>query len=360
MSVELLLRFLGGILAGATASQMFARLLDPNEPPLTAALLLFAVAAAFFAVGFALTPYVTTVPFFWFRERILQASGSDYLVGGLGLIIGLVCGVLLQPPLSLLPGGLGNWLPIIASLALAYLGMTTMIHHKRAVLALFGAARERAQAQFAPGGERVLVDTSAIIDGRIAEVAQTGFLFCTLVVPRFVLAELQQVADSSDASKRARGRRGLDVLEQLQRHSLAPVEIVDIDPDGAADVDTKLVRLARERDWPLLTNDYNLNRVAALQGIRVLNINELANALKPICIPGDVLQVRLVHEGKDPGQGVGYLVDGTMVVVENGSRQIGEEVAIVVTRAIQTAAGRIIFGRLRERPAAASRAAAEG
>jgi uncharacterized protein YacL len=125
-------------------------------------------------------------------------------------------------------------------------------------------------------------------------------------------------------------------------------------------VDTKLVRLARERDWPLLTNDYNLNRVAALQGIRVLNINELANALKPICIPGDVLQVRLVHEGKDPGQGVGYLVDGTMVVVENGSRQIGEEVAIVVTRAIQTAAGRIIFGRLRERPAAASRAAAEG
>ena len=359
MSVELVLRFIGGILAGATASQMAAGLVEPTEPPLRAALLLFGVAAACFAVGFALTPYVTTVPFFWFRERILQASGSDYLVGGLGLIIGLVCGVLLQPPLSLLPGGLGTWLPITASLALAYLGMTTMIHHKRAVLALFGAARDRAQAQLGPASERVLVDTSAIIDGRIAEVAQTGFLFCTLVVPRCVLAELQQVADSTDPGKRARGRRGLDVLEQLQKQSLAPVEILDSDLDGAPDVDAKLVRLAREHEWALLTNDYHLNRVAGLQGIRVLNINQLAIALKPLCVPGDVIQVRLVHEGRDAGQGVGYLVDGTMVVVENGSRQVGEEVPVVVTRAIQTAAGRIIFGRLRERPAAVGRPLAE-
>ena len=349
MSVDLVLRFLGGIIAGATASQMLAGVVDTADSPLRASLLLFSVAAAAFAVGFAVTPYLTTVPFCWFRDRVLHASASDYLLGGVGLLTGLLCGLLLQAPLSHLPGGLGDWLPVAASLAFAYLGVTTMIHHKRELLALFTASRKALPAPLAPGNQHVLVDTSTIIDGRIAEVAQTGFLFCTLVVPRFVLAELQQVADSSDAGKRSRGRRGLDVLEQMQKQALSPVEIADLELDSAPDVDSALVRLARDREWPLLTNDFNLNRVASLQGIRVLNVNELANALKPICIPGDVIQVRLVHEGKDPGQGVGYLVDGTMVVVEAASRQVGEEAAVVVTRAIQTAAGRIIFGRLRDR-----------
>jgi uncharacterized protein YacL len=355
VSVELVLRFIGGILVGTTTSQMVASHLDPAEPPLRASLLVFSIAAAAFAFGFTVTPYLTTVPFVWFRERVLHAEGADYLAGAIGLVLGLFCGALLQGPLSLLPGSLGRWLPVVASLLSAYLGMISMIQHKRELLALFGGARESARRHVATGGERVLLDTSAIIDGRIADVGETGFLFCTLVVPRFVLAELQQVADSVDGSRRARGRRGLEILEQLQKHSKAPVEIVDLDVDGALDVDSKLVRLARAQDWALLTNDYNLNRVAALQGIKVLNVNELANALKPICIPGDTILVRLVHRGKDKDtgrdsdQGVGYLPDGTMVVVETASRLVGEEIEVVVTRAIQTAAGRIIFGRPKDR-----------
>jgi uncharacterized protein YacL len=353
VSIDLVLRFIGGILAGVTAgvttSQVVPALLDPAEPQVRILLLTFSIAAAAFAVGFTITPYITIVPFFWFRERVLHASATDYLVGGVGLVIGLFCGNLLQAPLSSLPGNLGNWLPIAASALFAYFGVITMVQHKRGILELFGGARESVRGRvLAGGGDRVLVDTSAIIDGRIADVAQTGFLFCTLVVPRFVLGELQQVADSADANKRARGRRGLDVLEQLQKNSLAPVEIVDLEVEGPLDVDSKLVRLARSRDWSLLTNDYNLNRVAALQGITVLNINDLANALKATCIPGDIIRLRIIHPGKDSGQGVGYLADGTMVVVEGASRLVGEESDIVVTRAIQTAAGRIIFGRLKD------------
>jgi uncharacterized protein YacL len=346
VSIELVLRFIGGIVAGTTASQMALAAIDPAESAVNTSLAVFSIAAATFAVGFAVTPYVTIVPFVWFRERVLHASAADYLVGGVGLILGLLCGNLVHSSLTTLPGGLGNWLPIVGSLLFAYIGVISMIHHKRELVSLVSGIRGGLPGRARPGGERVLVDTSAIIDGRVAEVGQTGFLLGTLVVPRFVLAELQQVADSPDPTKRARGRRGLDVLERLQKSSLAPIEITDVDADGAVDVDTKLVRVARAHDWPLLTNDYNLNRVAALQGIRVLNINELANALKPICIPGDMLRIRIMHEGKDAGQGVGYLPDGTMVVVENASRLVGEENDIVVTRAIQTAAGRIIFGRL--------------
>jgi uncharacterized protein YacL len=351
VSIDLVLRFIGGILAGVTTYHMANASLNLAEPQARAALLAFSIASLAFAVGFTITPYVTIVPFFWFRERVMHASATDYVVGGIGLVIGLFCGNLLHAPLSSLPGDLGNWLPIAASALFAYFGVITMVQHKRGLLELFGGTRESVRGRvLTGGGDRVLVDTSAIIDGRIADVAQTGFLFCTLVVPRFVLGELQQVADSADANKRARGRRGLEILEQLQKNSLAPVEIVDLEVDGAMDVDSKLVRLARSRDWSLLTNDYNLNRVAALQGITVLNINDLANALKATCIPGDVIRLRIIHPGKDAGQGVGYLADGTMVVVEAASRLVGDESDIIVTRAIQTAAGRIIFGRLKDQP----------
>src|SRR5690242_16919431 len=170
-------------------TQFAAGLVDSVEPP-RAALLAFSMAAAAFAVGFAITPYLTTIPFFWFRDKVLRVSGTDYLVGGVGLIVGLFCGNLLQPPLSTLPDKLGAVLPSVASLALAYLGVVTMVHHKRVLLSLFGAARKTMPTTIGGGGEqRVLVDTSTIIDGRIADVSATGFLFCTLVVPRFVLLE---------------------------------------------------------------------------------------------------------------------------------------------------------------------------
>ena len=350
MSIELVLRFIGGILAGVATAEVAPALFDAPEPAVSDHRLVLSMVILAFAVGFATTPYLTTVPFYWFRERVLHADGPDFLAGGVGLILGLLCGALFYWPLSRLPAGLGDWLPLTASAVLAYFGVITAVHHKRDVLAVFGGVREGIRGHIAPGGERVLVDTSAIIDGRIAGVAQTGFLFCTLVVPRFVLAELQQVADSSDGSKRARGRRGLDILDQLQKHSLAPVEISDLDIEGPTDVDSKLVRLARAHEWPLLTSDYNLNKVATLQGIRVLNMNELANELRPMCIPGEVIRLRVMSEGKDAGQGIGYLPDGTMVVIENASRLVGQDIDVTVTRLLQTAAGRIIFGRPKEHP----------
>lgn len=351
MSIELVLRFIGGIILGALTAEFAPGLFDVPEPTVPTNALLLSMVILAFAVGFGLTPFVTTVPFYWFRQRVLHASGSDFLVGGAGLLAGLVCGALLQPPLSQLPGGLGNWLPAVASAVFAYFGVITSTHHKRDVLGLFGG-RLAGSSGNAKGltAERVLVDTSAIIDGRLAGVAQTGFLFCTLVVPRFVLAELQQVADSSDPGRRERGRRGLDSLDQLQKHSVAPVEIGELEAGGAPDVDSKLVRLAREHEWPLLTNDYNLNKVATLQGVRVLNVNELANALRPMYIPGDLLRLRIVDRGKEGSQGVGYLPDGTMVVVENGIRLLGEYAEVIMTRMHQSPAGRMYFARPKDRP----------
>jgi uncharacterized protein YacL len=350
VSLQLVLRFIGGILAGVATAEVTPALFAAGEAAAPDQRLILSMVILAFAIGFAITPYVTTVPFYWFRERVLHADGPDFLAGGIGLILGLLCGALLYWPLSALPAGLGDWLPIVGSAVFAYFALITAVHHKRDVLGIFGGVREGIRGHVAPGGERVLVDTSTIIDGRLAGVAQTGFLFCTLVVPRFILAELQQVADSSDSGKRARGRRGLDILDQLQKHSLAPVEISDLDVEGPTDVDSKLVRLARAHEWPLLTNDYNLNKVATLQGIRVLNMNELANELRPMCIPGEVIRLRIMSEGKDVGQGIGYLPDGTMVVVENASRLVGQDADVTVTRLLQTAAGRIIFGRPKEHP----------
>jgi uncharacterized protein YacL len=192
-----------------------------------------------------------------------------------------------------------------------------------------------------------IVDTSAIIDGRIADVAAVGFVDGPLVVPRFVLRELQRLADGSDTLRRNRARRGFEVLQRLQEAGSGLVQIVDDDVASVEDVDAKLVALARQRGARVLTTDYNLNRVAELSGVRVLNVNDLANALKPVALPGEGLRVTLQREGKEPGQAVGFLEDGTMVVVEHGRRLLGQEVAVVVTSALQTSAGRMIFARPR-------------
>jgi uncharacterized protein YacL len=200
------------------------------------------------------------------------------------------------------------------------------------------------------GGEAArvkLVDTSAIIDGRLADVAASGFLEGRLVVPRFVLRELQRLADGGDAQKRARGKRGFEVLQRLQSLEAVTVEIVDDDVAESREVDTKLIELARRRGGALVTTDYNLNRFGDISGIMVLNVNELANAMKPAVLPGAVLRVQVLREGKEPGQGVGFLEDGTMVVVDQGRQLVGQEVAVVVTSALQTSAGRMIFGQPR-------------
>ncbi len=195
------------------------------------------------------------------------------------------------------------------------------------------------------GEHRVLVDTSAIIDGRIADIAKTGFLTGTLIVPRFVLNELQYVSDSADSMRRQRGRRGMDVLTELQHDENTNVIISDIDVEGVREVDDRLVVLARQMRCPILTNDYNLNRIAELQGVRVLNINDLANAVKVILLPGESFDIRVIQEGKEFNQGVGYLDDGTMVVVENGQRYLNKDVSVTVTKILQTSAGRMIFAK---------------
>jgi uncharacterized protein YacL len=192
-----------------------------------------------------------------------------------------------------------------------------------------------------------VVDTSVLIDGRVADIVESGFLYGTLVVPRFVLAELQHIADSSDALRRNRGRRGLDILARMQKDSPTPILIIDEDPPEAREVDAKLVALARTRSRTILTNDFNLNKVADLQGIRVLNVNALANAVKPAVLPGEALHVRVTQEGKEQGQGVAFLDDGTMIVVQGGSRFIDRDLDVLVTRVLQTAAGRMVFAQPR-------------
>jgi uncharacterized protein YacL len=194
----------------------------------------------------------------------------------------------------------------------------------------------------------VLLDTSVIIDGRIADVSQTGFIRETMLIPRFVLNELQHIADSPDPLRRNRGRRGLDMLNKLQKDSVVPIRISDMDVEEFSEVDDKLVRLARNLHCPIMTNDFNLNRVAELQGVIVLNINELANAVKAVVLPGETLHVRVIQEGKELGQGVGYLDDGTMIVVENGRRYINKGINVIVSKVLQTSAGRMIFAQLED------------
>ncbi len=188
-----------------------------------------------------------------------------------------------------------------------------------------------------------------IIDGRIADIAKTGFVPGTMIIPRFVLNELQYIADSPDNLRRQRGRRGMEVLSQLQKDNLTPVKINDIDVDGVREVDDKLVILARQMRCPILTNDYNLNRIAELQGVSILNVNELANAVKSVMLPGENLIVRVIQEGKEQNQGVGYMDDGTMVVVEYGRDYLGKEIQVIVTKILQTAAGKMIFARPEDR-----------
>ncbi len=198
-----------------------------------------------------------------------------------------------------------------------------------------------------PSLPRKFLDTSVIIDGRILDIVKTGFLEGEIVVPQFVLAELRHIADSGDSLRRARGRRGLDVLGKLQKELKIPITVDETDYPDLDEVDVKLLRLCRDRGGTVVTNDYNLNKVAGVTGIRVLNINDLANAVKPMLMAGEELSVQIVREGKEPGQGVAYLDDGTMIVVENGRRYVGQSASVIVTTVLQTSAGRMIFTKLK-------------
>lgn len=298
-------------------------------------------------LGFAVAPYLIDRPYRAFHRLAGAMPLSDLLSAIAGLVLGLIVAALLSYPLSFLPWWFGHVLPAVAAIVFAYLGITLMMLRRREIghaLPFFHDSEIQSLPP-TPTSQQVLVDTSAIIDGRIVDVTQTGFISGTLLVPRFVLKELQHIADSADALRRNRGRRGLEVLNKLQKDEHVELEISDLDARDVHDVDGKLVKLARDLHCAVITNDFNLNRVAELQGVQVLNMNQLANALKPVVLPGEEMGVRIIQEGKEFNQGVGYLDDGTMIVVENGRQHLHQDVDIVVTRVLQTVAGRMIFGQ---------------
>ncbi len=314
------------------------------------ALLIPVWVVAWISVGFLLLPYLTVVPAGRLIRGVEAMSTAEFVAAVAGLLIGLLIALLLGLPLAVLPQPYGTYLPVGVSVCFG-LGMLGLTVAKRedlvAAAEAAGFMRPReGQTQASRGGEtEVIVDTSAIIDGRIADIVDSGFLYHRLIIPHFVLDELQRIADSSETQRRARGRRGLEILARLQKDGPTPMEVVTDDPTEVGEVDAKLVALARTRGAAILTNDFNLNRVADLQSVRVLNINSLANALKPALLPGDDLRIKVLTEGKEAGQGVGYLDDGTMVVVEGGAHLVGRELDVAVTRVLQTVMGRMVFAQ---------------
>jgi len=303
--------------------------------------------------GLVLTPYFTTRPARAIRSRLGRLSAETLFAGLSGLVVGLLTAALLAFPLSLLPQPIGQILPFVGVIILAWLGVSLFVMRQGDIMGLMSTLSGRggesgASSSWTNLNRTILLDTSVIIDGRVADIAKTGFLPGTLLIPRFVLNELQYIADSPDGLRRQRGRRGMEVLAELQKLPNILVRISDINAEGVREVDDKLVVLARQLKCPILTNDYNLNRVAELQGVTILNINELANAVKSVVLPSERMTLNIFQEGKEFGQGVGYMDDGTMVVVENGHDYIGEYKEVVVTKVLQTAAGRMIFARVEE------------
>ncbi len=286
-------------------------------------------------------------------EKILSGTPTNViLVGAIGLIIGLIIAYLISSgPFKIIPfAWLGTILSVIVYALLGYLGVSIATKKREDLFGLFfnmikkssQKDKDKSQKQENKLNPKIL-DTSVIIDGRIADICKTGFVEGTLIIPTFVLEELRHIADSSDSLKRNRGRRGLDILNKIQNELLIPVEIVEKDFEELSEVDTKLLKLAQIMNGSVITNDYNLNKVAEFQRVPVLNINELANAVKPVVLPGEEMVVQVIKDGKESGQGVAYLDDGTMIVVDGGKKFIGETIGVIVTSVLQTAAGRMIF-----------------
>lgn len=326
-------------------------------------------------IGFFLSPYlIRRLKKFsiWVETQLGKMPIHDVIAGAIGLSIGLIIANLLGYSFAKIPV-VGDYIPVIFSIVFGYLGIHITIKKREELSGLFdfiprfmkefSRARDAKNQADKSGGNQAaavvpagskdhaadklykLLDTSVIIDGRIADICDTGFIEGTLLIPVFVLEELQHIADSADVLKRTRGRRGLDILQRIRQGTKVKVEITNVDFDDIAEVDSKLVRLGQQVGGKIITNDFNLNKVAQLRGVPVLNINELSNAVKPVVIPGETMRVTVVKSGKEPGQGVAYLDDGTMIVIENGHRHMNETIQVEVTSALQTAAGRMIFAK---------------
>ena len=338
---------------------------------------LFAILSVMFFswIGWVITPFIIKY-LLKYSEMVAsvlaKAPSADIIVSLIGVLVGLILANLIGAPFSRLPI-VGSYIPIVLSLVLALTGAKVALHKSKDILGLFYRSRSRENvgdkitesreeplpedtvvdvaampAELAAGNK--LLDTSVIIDGRIADILKTGFLEGNLVVPHFVLDELQRLSDSSDNLKRAKGRRGLDLIQEMQDMFHHVVVVKDIEYDMFHDVDSKLIALARDTGSVIVTNDFNLNKVASIQGIQILNINDLANAMKPVVIPGEEMTAYLLREGKENGQAIAYLQDGTMIVVEGGRKYIGNKIKVAVTSVLQTSAGRMIFAKVARNP----------
>ncbi|MBI5670315.1 MAG: PIN domain nuclease [Chloroflexi bacterium] len=297
-------------------------------------------------VGLILTPWLTVRPWRFIRQTINEMPIEVLFMSIFGLLVGAGVALLVAYPLSLLEPPLGNLLPPAFSILAGYLGLTIFSVRSREIWNFLNERTGGKAGRFlgASGADRqILMDTSVLIDGRIVDIAKTGFLGGTLIVPRFVINELHQVADSSDPLRRNRGRHGLAKLNELQRDATVPFKITEDDAPDIAEVDDKLVALAVQMNAIVLTNDYPLNRIAEAQGVQVLNVNALANAVRSIFLPGDTLPIRIIQEGREADQGIGYLEDGTMVVVEGGKAYMDRTINVSVTKFINKDTGRMFF-----------------
>lgn len=348
-----LLRVLGALVYGFIGWELGIALAQTTELTTDSALYILPTTLICGLLGYLMAPWLVIAPARAARNNLRSIPTNELIAGTIGLMIGLVIAALLSYPIAQLPAPFGSILPLVLVIIFGYLGVVAAVMRQEEVLSLFRINRVASggtttSPKATANGKvyqtpKLLLDTSVIIDGRVADIAQTGFIPGILSVPRFVLNELQYIADSSDALRRNRGRRGLDMLDRLQNTDDVEIEFIDQDPQDAQQVDDKLISLALTMGAAIVTNDYNLNRVARLQGIKVLNINELANAVKAVLLPGEELPLRIIQEGKEASQGVGFLEDGTMVVVENGRRFLNQEVLVQVTKVLQTNAGRLIF-----------------
>ncbi|BBB91324.1 MAG TPA: PIN/TRAM domain-containing protein [Methylomusa anaerophila] len=298
---------------------------------------------------------------YWVEVKLNKMPVYDIIAGALGLAIGLIISNLLGSAFLPIPI-VGKYVPLILSIILGYLGINVAIRKREELISMFSSlpnlpwlnkdnkdgkdGKDHGKEQQQGGvSQPKILDTSVIIDGRIADICKSGFIEGTLIIPIFVLEELQHIADSSDLLKRNRGRRGLDILNRMQKELELSIQIDTLDFEDIAEVDSKLIKLGQTLKAKIITNDYNLNKVSELQGVPVLNINELSNAVKPVVLPGEEMTVHVVKDGKEFGQGVAYLDDGTMIVVDGGKKHIGETVGVLVTSVLQTAAGRMIFAK---------------
>ena len=343
MSTDFLSRMIGMVVFAFVGARLGVDASTYFNIPEEAAWFFFSLIG--FLFGLIITPYITIKPLRIVSLTIREMPIENLFMALIGALVGLIIALLMAYPLSLLGDPWNTFVPAMISILGGYLGMTIFNVRSREIVDLInaqgGGRRGRMLAMHTT--RQLLCDTSVLIDGRIVEIAKTGFIGGTILIPRFVLTELHQVADSSDSLRRRRGRRGLVKLNELQRNTVTPIKIIEEDIEEIVEVDDKLVALAQQMDAVLITNDFPLSQVAEGQGVFVLNINLLSNAVRTVYIPGETFPLHIIQEGTDYNQGVGYLEDGTMVVVEKGKQSMDRTVNVTVTKLINSPAGRMLF-----------------